>query len=567
MATCPECDAEIEVDEFDVDKGDQLSCPECGSNLEVIGLSPIELDIAPDDETTTTTTTRRGRRRCRRRRRRRRGRGRGRGGRGLWTNDRRRSARCATRSRRWARSSSPTAAASTAPISPASPAGRSATAPSPSPPTARAIRNAIASSPCRSPRDFGLRHEIIHTSELERPEYRANPANRCYYCKHELYTHLSRIAAERGAVVVDGNNADDRGDYRPGPPGGARVRRPQPARRSGSDARTKSASCRAAPGLPTWDEPASACLSSRIPYHTEVTDEKLRTIERAEQALRALGFRVFRVRHHDELARIEIARDEMPRALEPEIGRGDRPRAEGGRLPLRQPRSAGLPHRQPERRAVPAAGVSTDVDRRLAERAENVFSRAPRSCVPGARRSSFLALHLPYLPPSLEDLDSINFALGVRDFDVAHHQPHPPGLSGLSSCSRKALHAAVAVRGDGAGRCVSVVAGALGVLALAALFRRLERRATGRAGVAAACVAMTSPLYWFTAARPLSDMAGLAAALARPGADARAPAARARRARPASAPALATGVRSQVAWLTVPLLIVKATRCWGWLTA
>ena len=73
-------------------------------------------------------------------------------------------------------------------------------------------------------------------------------------------------------------------------------------------------------GLPTWDEPASACLSSRIPYHTEVTDEKLRTIERAEQAVRALGFRVFRVRHHDELARVEIARDEMPRALEPETG-------------------------------------------------------------------------------------------------------------------------------------------------------------------------------------------------------------------------------------------------------
>ena len=88
-------------------------------------------------------------------------------------------------------------------------------------------------------------------------------------------------------------------------------------------------------GLPTWDEPASACLSSRIPYHTEVTDEKLRTIERAEQALRALGFRVFRVRHHDDLARVEIARDEMARALEPEIGGGDRARAEGGRLPVR----------------------------------------------------------------------------------------------------------------------------------------------------------------------------------------------------------------------------------------
>jgi uncharacterized protein len=167
---------------------------------------------------------------------------------------------------------------------------------------------------------FHLRHEIIHTSELDRPEYRANPANRCYYCKHELYTHLSRIANDRGAVIVDGNNADDRGDYRPGR---------QAAREFGvrsplddvdlSKEEIRELSRRA--GLPTWDEPASACLSSRIPYHTEVTDEKLRTIERAEQVLRDLGFRVCRVRHHDELARIEIAREEMPRALEADISR------------------------------------------------------------------------------------------------------------------------------------------------------------------------------------------------------------------------------------------------------
>jgi len=166
--------------------------------------------------------------------------------------------------------------------------------------------------------DFGLRHEIIHTNELERPEYRANPANRCYYCKHELYTHLARIAAGRDAIIVDGNNADDRGDYRPGR---------QAAREFGvrspldevnlAKAEIRELSRRA--GLPTWDEPASACLSSRIPYHAEVTDEKLRTIERAEQAIRALGFRVFRVRHHDELARVEIAREEMPRALDPDV--------------------------------------------------------------------------------------------------------------------------------------------------------------------------------------------------------------------------------------------------------
>jgi len=170
----------------------------------------------------------------------------------------------------------------------------------------------------RIAREFGLRHEIIHTRELDRPEYRANPANRCYYCKHELYTHLSRLASARGAVVVDGNNADDRGDYRPGRQAAREfgVRSPLDEVDLTKD-EIRELSRRA--GLPTWDEPASACLSSRIPYHTEVTDEKLRTIERAEQALRALGFRVFRVRHHDDLARIEIARDEMVRALEPEV--------------------------------------------------------------------------------------------------------------------------------------------------------------------------------------------------------------------------------------------------------
>ena len=168
-------------------------------------------------------------------------------------------------------------------------------------------------------RDFSLRHEIIRTGELERPEYRANPVNRCYYCKHELYTTLTRIAAERGvASIVDGANADDRGDYRPGR---------QAAREFGvrspldevnlTKAAIRELSRRA--GLPTWDEPASACLSSRIPYHSEVTSEKLRTIEHAERAVRELGFRVCRVRHHDDLARVEIGADELPRALDPDL--------------------------------------------------------------------------------------------------------------------------------------------------------------------------------------------------------------------------------------------------------
>jgi uncharacterized protein len=166
---------------------------------------------------------------------------------------------------------------------------------------------------------FALRHEIIQTHEVDRQEYRANPANRCYFCKHELYTHLTQIAASRDAVVIDGNNADDRGDYRPGRQAAREfgVRSPLDEVDLGKD-EIRELSRQA--GLPTWDEPASACLSSRIPYHSEVTVEKLRMIEAAEDAVRALGFRVYRVRHHDDVARIEIGRDEMARALDPEIG-------------------------------------------------------------------------------------------------------------------------------------------------------------------------------------------------------------------------------------------------------
>jgi uncharacterized protein len=171
----------------------------------------------------------------------------------------------------------------------------------------------------RVAREFGLHHEVVHTAELERPEYRANPVNRCYFCKTELYSTLTRLARERGFhAIADGSNADDRSDYRPG-----RVAAKEFGVRSPLDeAGLTKADIRAlskAAGLPTWDEPASACLSSRIPYASEVTAEKLQMIERAEQTLRALGFRVCRVRHHDTVARIELGVDELPRALEPEI--------------------------------------------------------------------------------------------------------------------------------------------------------------------------------------------------------------------------------------------------------
>jgi uncharacterized protein len=166
---------------------------------------------------------------------------------------------------------------------------------------------------------LGLRHEFIRTHEMDRAEYRANPANRCYFCKQELYGELSRIGRARGiTVILDGNNADDRGDYRPGRQAAREfgVRSPlDEADLTKDEIRRLS---RAA-GLPTWDEPASACLSSRIPYLSEVTGEKLRVIEGAEIVLHDLGFRVCRVRHHGDTARLEIDAADMPRALEEDV--------------------------------------------------------------------------------------------------------------------------------------------------------------------------------------------------------------------------------------------------------
>jgi len=168
-------------------------------------------------------------------------------------------------------------------------------------------------------RQFALRHEIIQTDEMNSPAYRANGPDRCYHCKHELYSALTSLAQARGiASIADGNNADDRGDYRPGRRAARAFGVISPLDRAGlTKADIRELSHR--DGLPTWDEPASACLSSRIPYFSEVTDEKLRAIERAEDALRGLGFRVVRVRHHDTVARLELGRDEMSRALEPEM--------------------------------------------------------------------------------------------------------------------------------------------------------------------------------------------------------------------------------------------------------
>ena len=166
---------------------------------------------------------------------------------------------------------------------------------------------------------FALRHEIVATAELERPEYRANPVNRCYYCKQELYSTLTALATTRAIdVVLDGNNADDRGDYRPGRQAAREHGVRSPLDEVGLTKQEIRDLSRAA-GMATWDEPASACLSSRIPYDTEITDGKLRMVEQAETALRDIGFRVCRVRHHDTLARLELGTDEIARALDPAV--------------------------------------------------------------------------------------------------------------------------------------------------------------------------------------------------------------------------------------------------------
>ncbi|HWF83515.1 MAG TPA: hypothetical protein VG222_01640, partial [Vicinamibacterales bacterium] len=168
----------------------------------------------------------------------------------------------------------------------------------------------------------------------------------------------------------------------------------------------------------------------------------------------------------------------------------------------------------------------------------------------------FLALHLPFLPASLEDLDSINFALGIRHFDVVHHQPHPPGYP-LFVLAAKGAHLLVASEAQ-ALSLVGVASGALAVFALVALFRRLDGE-PGLPAYAATVVTITSPLYWFTAARPLSDTTGLAAAL---GVQALTLAASTPRAAVLASlcAGLAVGIRSQVAWLTLPLLVVVIVR-------
>jgi pyridinium-3,5-biscarboxylic acid mononucleotide sulfurtransferase len=165
----------------------------------------------------------------------------------------------------------------------------------------------------------GARHEFIQTHELENPSYRVNDTNRCYYCKDELFTMLDTLASDRHfAAVAYGVNADDTFDFRPGQRAAAEHRVLTPL----LDAQLRKQEIRflaQRAGLPMWDRPASACLASRLPYGTEVTEERLSLVERGEAALRSLGFRQFRVRLHDKLGRVEVAPEELPRALDVEM--------------------------------------------------------------------------------------------------------------------------------------------------------------------------------------------------------------------------------------------------------
>ncbi|MGO8836285.1 MAG: ATP-dependent sacrificial sulfur transferase LarE [Limisphaerales bacterium] len=166
---------------------------------------------------------------------------------------------------------------------------------------------------------------VVQTAEFENPDYLSNPANRCYFCKHELFEHLTPIArAEKFAVIAYGENASDNGDFRPGAQAAAEFQVRAPLKEAGltkAEIRELSAQL----GLPTADKPQMACLSSRIPYGEPVTPEKLAMIEAAEYVLRDLGFHDVRVRHHElnpksgpvqHLARIELGPAEMPRFLE-----------------------------------------------------------------------------------------------------------------------------------------------------------------------------------------------------------------------------------------------------------
>jgi uncharacterized protein len=173
----------------------------------------------------------------------------------------------------------------------------------------------------RFAREHGIRHEYVPTLEFENPLYSANNSDRCFYCKEELFRVMENVAAERGFnALVYGVNKDDLGDHRPGQNAAKIYSVKAPLVEAGLTKAELRELSRLA-GLETWNRPASACLSSRIPYGTAVTKENVKTVELGEEAIRALGFSQFRVRFHDKLVRVEIDPTELPAALNPDVAK------------------------------------------------------------------------------------------------------------------------------------------------------------------------------------------------------------------------------------------------------
>ncbi len=168
-------------------------------------------------------------------------------------------------------------------------------------------------------KNFGFNHEVINTDELQLPGYRANNGDRCFFCKDELYGKLESVARSRGIeYIVDGSTVDDLDDYRPGRQAAKQHAVRSPLIEVGLNKNEVRELSRRAT-LPTWDKPASPCLSSRIAYGTTVTIERLQNVDRGEEILREFGFREFRVRHHDTLVRLEISPAEMDRVLQKDV--------------------------------------------------------------------------------------------------------------------------------------------------------------------------------------------------------------------------------------------------------
>jgi uncharacterized protein len=163
---------------------------------------------------------------------------------------------------------------------------------------------------------FKVHHTLIQTAELKNKTFTANPVNRCFYCKDELFRKLSHMANAQGKILCDATNYSDRNDFRPGRKAAEKWGVVSPlyeAKLTKDDIRSLSKSLH----LPTWDHPAQACLASRFPYGLTISIEQLRKVEKGESILRALGFSLFRLRHHNDVARIELGRSEIPRLLEP----------------------------------------------------------------------------------------------------------------------------------------------------------------------------------------------------------------------------------------------------------